>query len=165
MNLDRLPTARHLAEHRGRADINRSADEVWLVVRNPASVADWHPAVDYAMMTGDKRILELVNGDVVVETVLAADDRVRHFEYSVIVGSVAGAAHEGNIDVTATGRHSCRVSYTVRLGSPNPLDLVAGSVQDAVDQLAAAACRATQARHGRARHESTSAGRLALKAV
>lgn len=165
MNLDTTPTVRHLAEHRGRADIDRSADEVWLVVRDPASVADWHPAVDCAMTTGDKRILELVNGDVVVETILAADDRRRHFEYSVIVGSVAGATHVGILDVTATGRHSCRVTYTVHLDPPNRLDLVAGSVQDAVDQLAAAASRATPAPHGQTRHEITSAGRLAFKAV
>jgi hypothetical protein len=118
-------------------DIARPADEIWAVVREPTSVVRWNPIVEFARMEGSHRILELVTGDVVVERIDSRDDRSRTMKYSLVDGPIPNATHHGVIAVHPVNQRTSRVAYTVQTTPEGVPDMIAGTVELAVRQLAA----------------------------
>lgn len=58
-------------------------DRAWALLGNPASLADWHPAIQSSTTEGATRRCTLADGGEVVETILELDDAARQYKYSI----------------------------------------------------------------------------------
>lgn len=61
----------------------RRPDEVWAASGDPATVADWLPAVEKSWMEGDVRVAELVGGaGQARERIIQVNDEKHFYDYS-----------------------------------------------------------------------------------
>ncbi len=121
-----------MTSFRSHVMIDRSPDDVWRVVRDPARVADWLPGVEACTVEGDVRRCRFGGRDV-VEQILEIDDVLRRFRYRV--GIVAGAAALPNtIDVLDVEGRSV-VVYSSEGASGAPAEIVATALEAGVQGL------------------------------
>jgi len=61
-----------------------SADELWAVIGDPASLASWHPAIAKSPAEGKARVCTLADGGEVREEILTHDDAARRYTYRIV---------------------------------------------------------------------------------
>jgi hypothetical protein len=66
-----------------RQFVERSAHEVWEVIRTGANVNSWLAAITSCEVRGDQRFCTLAGGGDLVETIIGVDDGHRIFSYRV----------------------------------------------------------------------------------
>jgi hypothetical protein len=95
--------------------ISAPADEVWSIVRDFGSIADWAPPIADADLDGEgvgaERTLTLADGGQVVERLEALDDDDRTLRYSIVDGPLPVAEYEGTFSVTAIDDSTCEVAW------------------------------------------------------
>ena len=77
--------------------IRRSADDVWAVVGDPASMAEWFPGVTDCVVDGNQRVITTAAGLPVPEELLVVDPLQRRLQYRVTAPIVRW--HLGTLDV------------------------------------------------------------------
>jgi hypothetical protein len=103
--------------------IDRTADDVWAVVGDPASIAGWFPGMVDARVDGTSRVITTESGIPLPEEIVTNDAIQRRFQYRVTAGLMR--SHLGTIDVFDLGDGRSLVSYATD-AEPDPVALVIG---------------------------------------
>ena len=113
-------------------DIDRSADDVWAIVRDFGGIAAWSPGLDSCTVDGDERTVKMF-GMEILERLVSSDDTARQLVYSVI-GGVPVTHHEATITVTPAGAGS-HVTWVAKVEPDEMTDLMKRSYDGAVAAL------------------------------
>lgn len=92
-----------MATLRHHARINRSADDVWKVVRDAGGIDAWFTGVDACTLDGDTRTVSISGGIELGEAIITNDDALRRFQYSIVSGPMVPEHHLATIDVIEDG--------------------------------------------------------------
>ena len=103
--------------------IAASADAVWDVVKEPASIPTWFPGVVSCTVDGNVRVITLKNGMEMPEQILTIDSRLRRFQYRITAPMYRH--HLGTIDVIALGPNECLCVYST-MAEPDMFALLIG---------------------------------------
>jgi carbon monoxide dehydrogenase subunit G len=115
-------------------DIDRSADEVWKLVRDFGGLAGWMPGIDSCRVEGNDRILEMM-GMELTETLVRCDDDTRTLAYSITKSPMPVEHHEATITVTSTGDSTSHVTYGVEVRPDSMVEPVSGAYAGALRAL------------------------------
>lgn len=88
-----------MATIRHHIHIDRSPDDVWKLVSDAGSIADWFPAIESSSADGRQRRISMGPGIDVVEEIVTADDELRRFQYRITEGPMPLDHHLATIDV------------------------------------------------------------------
>jgi len=77
-----------MASLRRHIRIARAADDVWKVVRDAGSIAEWFPEIEKSWADGTHRHVEFSAGYSLEEEIVTCDDELRRFQYRVTEGPV-----------------------------------------------------------------------------
>jgi hypothetical protein len=108
---------------RRQVRIRRSADDVWAVIGDPASMAEWFPGVTGCTVEGNVRVITTAAGLPVPEELLVVDDLQRRLQYRVTAPIVS--SHLGTLDVIDLEDGTCLVVSSTN-AEPATLALVFG---------------------------------------
>jgi carbon monoxide dehydrogenase subunit G len=115
-------------------DIDRSADQVWDVVRDYGGLGGWMPGIDSCRMEGNDRILEMM-GMELTETLVRSDDQNRTLVYSITKSPMPLEHHEATIAVSSTGDASSHVTYSVEVRPDAMVDAMSSAYAGALRAL------------------------------
>jgi carbon monoxide dehydrogenase subunit G len=117
-----------MATGKAEVSIDRSADEVWKLVREFGSLGEWMPGIDSCVVNGDVRTLEMM-GMEMKEQLRELDDDARSISYSLIEAPIPNLeSHLATISVAESGTGShVTWSYDV---SPDELAGLFGPVYE-----------------------------------
>jgi len=111
------------ASIRREVRIQRSADELWEWVGDPARLAEWWPGITACVVDGDSRTITMGSGLPMPERLLTIDRLQRRFQYRITAPIFR--EHTSTIDVHDLGDGSCLVVYSVD-AEPSTMALVIG---------------------------------------
>ena len=111
------------ASIRREVRIQRSADELWEWVGDPARLAEWWPGITACVVDGDSRTITMGSGLPMPERLLTIDRLQRRFQYRIT--APVFREHTSTIDVHDLGDGSCLVVYSVD-AEPSTMALVIG---------------------------------------
>lgn len=123
-----------MATLRSSIRIDRSADEVWKVVSDAGSVADWFPAFESSSATADTRTIT-VGGIELVEDIVTNDSELRRFQYRVRSG-LPVEYHLGTVDVLEDGDNAL-VVYSTEIQPDSLAELMGPTIESGVQHLKA----------------------------
>jgi hypothetical protein len=107
--------------------IHRPADEVWRVISDPATIADWFPGiVSCTVETTDEGVVRTVvlgSGVPLVEHIVTNDPIARRFQYRIVGGVFR--EHLGTIDAIDLGDDTTLAVYGTD-ATPDVMGLVIG---------------------------------------
>src|SRR5882672_10407063 len=99
-----------MASIRRHVRIARSADDVWAVVGDPATISQWFPGIVDAQIDGTTRTITTASGIPMAEEIITNDAIQRRFQYRLTTGIVRN--HLGMIDVFDLGDGESLVAYS-----------------------------------------------------
>jgi hypothetical protein len=108
---------------RRQARIKRSADDVWDVVGDPATISLWFPGIVDAKIDGTTRLITTASGIAMPEEIVTNDPIQRRFQYRLNAGLVHN--HLGTIDVFDLGDGTSLVAYATDC-EPDAMALIIG---------------------------------------
>ena len=117
-------------------DIDRSADDVWNVVKDFGGLGAWMPGIDSCRVEGNDRILEMM-GMELTETLVKCDDDSRTLVYGITKSPMPVEHHEATIAVTPTGDSSAHVTYSVDVKPDTMVDVMSNAYKGALQALKA----------------------------
>jgi hypothetical protein len=115
-------------------DIDRSADEVWGVVRDFGGLAAWMPGIDSCRVEGDDRIIEMM-GMELTEKLVRLDEDARTLVYGIAKSPMPIEHHEATIVVTPVGDGAAHVTYTVDVAPDSMTEAMSGAYAGALKAL------------------------------
>ncbi len=122
-----------MASLRYEVRIAASADVVWDIVRDPASIPNWFPGIVAAVVEGTTRTVTLATGLAIAEELLTVDSLQRRFAYRIT--SPPYRSHLGTIDVIELGEDDSLCVYSTT-AEPDTLALiVGGATAGALDSI------------------------------
>lgn len=115
--------------------IERSPEDVWVVVSDFGGLDTWMPGIDECTLEGDDRKLKAMNMDL-VERLVRRDDNARTISYSLQPGAVPIERHMATITVRddAAGSH---VTWAVEVEPDTMVDLFKGMYEQSLGALKA----------------------------
>lgn len=117
-----------MATVRRQVRIARTADDVWAVLGDPVTIADWFPGIVAAEVDGDTRTIHTETGLPLPEQIVTNDPLQRRFQYRLLAPMIR--EHLGTIDVFDLGDGTSLVSYATDC-EPAPVALVIGGATGA----------------------------------
>ena len=113
--------------------IDRSADEVWAVVGDPATIAHWFPGIVDAKIDGTTRTVTTASGIPMPEEIVTNDAIQRRFQYRLTAGIVRN--HLGTVDVFDLRDGSSLVSYATDCEPDAMALMIGGATGNALAEL------------------------------
>jgi hypothetical protein len=108
--------------------INRSADDVWAVVGDPAILDSWFPGIVECTVDGTTRIITTATGLPIPEQIETLDPIQRRFQYRVTAPIIHD--HLGTIDVFPIDEDRSLVAYSTNC-EPEAMALMIGGATGA----------------------------------
>ena len=122
-----------MASVRRQLIFDRSADDVWAVIGDPATIHTWFPGMADSTVDGTTRLITTVTGLPMPEEIITNDPIQRRFQYRVT--SPIFTSHLGTIDVFDLDDGRSLVSYSTD-AEPDALALmIAGATGNALHEL------------------------------
>jgi carbon monoxide dehydrogenase subunit G len=118
---------------RRQVRIARSADDVWAVVGDPATIPRWFPGIVDAEVDGNTRTITTASGISMPEEIITNDAIQRRFQYRITAGFVQ--SHLGTIDVFDLGDGSSLVAYATDCEPDAMALIIGGATSDALAEL------------------------------
>jgi carbon monoxide dehydrogenase subunit G len=103
-----------MAEGKAEVSINRSADDVWKLLREFGGLAEWMPGIESCSLDADVRTLQTM-GIEIKEQLRSLDDDTRRISYSVVespMGNLESHLAMISVDPEGSGSH---VTWTVEV--------------------------------------------------
>ncbi|MGH3907064.1 MAG: SRPBCC family protein [Pseudonocardiaceae bacterium] len=122
-----------MATLRTHVRISRPADEVWNVVSDAGSIADWFPALASSSATATTRHCDLVGGGSLDEEIVTNDEHLRRFQYRITDG-LPVQDHLGTVDVL-DDPDGTLVIYSTEITPEELADQVGPLIEDGVAGL------------------------------
>jgi hypothetical protein len=91
-----------MATVRHHVRIAAAPNDVWKVVSDAASIANWFPPIATSVATPTGRIVTLADGTEIAEDTITNDDDLRRFQYAIRSG-LPLEHHIGTLDVLEDG--------------------------------------------------------------
>ena len=113
--------------------IERTPDDVWAIVGDPARLHEWFPGVVDCRVDGDTRVITLGSGLPMAEQILAVDPIQRRFQYRVTGGVFT--EHLGPIDVIDLADGTSLVVYSTDAAPAAMALVLAGAAGNALGTL------------------------------
>jgi carbon monoxide dehydrogenase subunit G len=108
-----------MANGKAEVSIDRSPDDIWKLLREFGSLAEWMPGVETCTLDGDVRTIGMM-GIEIKEKLRSLDDDTRTIAYSVVESPMGNLeSHTATISVTPEGTGS-HVTWAVDV-SPDEL--------------------------------------------
>jgi carbon monoxide dehydrogenase subunit G len=114
--------------------IRRSAADVWRVIADVGSVAEWFPSFRSSRVEGTQRVIVTNTGMSLVEDVLRVDHEQRRFQYAIVPNG-AIREHRATVDVVDLGDESCLVVYSTDMAPAVLVLALSGAIAEALDNL------------------------------
>jgi uncharacterized protein YndB with AHSA1/START domain len=125
-----------LGSVRNHIRIQRNAKDVWDVIADAASIADWFPSFVSSRIEGRDRIIVTKTGLPVTEEILRVDHDQRRLQYAIKPGGPI-KEHRGTVDVIGLNDESCLVIYSTDV-VPSVLALaISAGIEEALVNLCA----------------------------
>ncbi len=118
---------------RRQARINRTADDVWAVVGDPVTIAQWFPGIVEATVDGTTRVVSTASGMKMTEEIVTNDPIQRRFQYRLTGGIVRN--HIASIDVFDLGDETSLVSYATDCEPDAMALMIGGATGNALGEL------------------------------
>jgi len=121
-----------MATVRREIRIDCNPDDVWALIRDPTTIAEWFPGIVSCTLDGSFRTVTMGSGLSLQEEIITIDDDLRRFQYRI--DSPIMSHHLGMIDVLADQGGSL-VIYSTDI-SPDPMAYVfSGATGAALDAI------------------------------
>ncbi len=114
--------------------IRRPADDVWRVIADVGSVADWFPSFRSSRVEGRQRIVVTQTGISLVEDIWRVDHEQRRFQYAIVPNG-AIREHRATVDVIDLGDETCVVVYSTDMAPAVLVLALSGGIAEALDNL------------------------------
>jgi hypothetical protein len=88
-----------------------SAEQIWSIIGDFGSIADWHPAILASPTKGNVRILSLDGGVEVQEEVVEHSDADRYYVYTILSSPFPMTDYRSRLSVSADGS-GARMDWT-----------------------------------------------------
>jgi carbon monoxide dehydrogenase subunit G len=118
---------------RRQVRIARTADDVWAVVGDPATISQWFPGIVDAKIDGTTRTITTASGVPMPEEIVTNDPIQRRFQYRLTGGFVRN--HLGTIDVFDLGDDSSLVAYATDCEPDAMALIIGGATGNALGEL------------------------------
>ena len=118
---------------RRQARIARSADDVWAVISDPVTIAQWFPGIVEATVDETTRVVTTASGIPMPEEIITNDAIQRRFQYRLTAGIVQH--HLGTIDVFDLGDDTSLVSYATDCEPDAMALIIGGATGNALGEL------------------------------
>lgn len=119
--------------------IPANAQQVWEMIGNFNSLADWHPAIEKSELEegGSVRRLTMPDGTTIVETLTSEDGKERIYEYVIPDGQLPLSGYKAFIRVVEDDDGNCMATWESEFEpqAPNAEDMVTGLYQAGFDNL------------------------------
>jgi uncharacterized protein YndB with AHSA1/START domain len=119
--------------------IPANAQQVWEMIGNFNSLADWHPAIEKSELEegGSVRRLTMPDGTTIVETLTSEDGKERIYEYVIPDGQLPLSGYKAFIRVVEDDDGNCTATWESEFEpqAPNAEDMVTGLYQAGFDNL------------------------------
>lgn len=113
--------------------INRSAEEVWSVVGDPARIQEWFPGIVASTVDGTTRVITTASGIPMPEEILTSDPLQRRFQYRITAPIVR--EHLSTLDVVDLGDGTCLAMYSADADPATMALVIAGAAGNALEHL------------------------------
>jgi carbon monoxide dehydrogenase subunit G len=118
---------------RRQVQIARTADDVWAVVGDPATIDQWFPGIVDAKVEGTTRTITTASGVPMPEEIVTNDAIQRRFQYRLTGGFVRN--HLGTIDVFDLGDDTSLVAYATDCEPDAMALIIGGATGNALGEL------------------------------
>lgn len=119
--------------------IPANAQQVWEMIGNFNSLADWHPAIEKSELEegGSVRRLTMPDGTTIAETLISEDGKERTYEYVIPDGQLPLSGYRAFIRVVEDDDGNCTATWESEFEpqAPNAEDMVTGLYQAGFDNL------------------------------
>jgi len=122
-----------MATVRRQIIINRSADDVYAVLSDPLTIADWFPGVARATVDGRTRVITTESGLPMTEEIVTNDVIQRRFQYRLAPGFIQD--HLASIDVFDLGDGRSLVAYATDCEPAALALMIGGATGNALKEL------------------------------
>jgi carbon monoxide dehydrogenase subunit G len=122
-----------MATVRRQIIIDRSADDVYAVLGNPLTIAEWFPGVASATVDGTARVITTESGLPMAEEIVTNDAIQRRFQYRLAPGFIQD--HIASIDVFDIGGGHSLVSYATDCEPAALALMIGGATGNALKEL------------------------------
>jgi carbon monoxide dehydrogenase subunit G len=114
--------------------IARSAADVWGVIADVGSVADWFPSFLSSRVEGTQRTVVTRTGIALVEDILRVDHAQRRFQYAIVPNG-AIREHRATVDVIELGPQQSLVTYSTDMAPAVLVLALGGGIAEALENL------------------------------
>jgi Polyketide cyclase / dehydrase and lipid transport len=118
---------------RRQVRIERTADEVWDRIGDPARVHEWFTGIASCTVDGTTRVITTGSGIPIPEEIVTHDPLQRRFQYRITAPMVR--EHLSTLDVIDLGDDSCLVVYAADADPSTMALVIAGAAGSALQQL------------------------------
>src|SRR3546814_7926879 len=119
--------------------IPASAQQVWEMIGNFNSMADWHPLVQRSELEkgGTVRRLTMPDGSTLVETLVSEDGKERIYQYAIPDGQLPLSGYRATIRVSEDADGNCTAEWEGEFEpkSTDAEDLISGLYKTGFDNL------------------------------
>ena len=122
-----------MASVRRQVIINRTADDVYAVIGDPVTIADWFPGMVSATVDGTTRVITTESGLPMAEEIVTNDAIQRRFQYRLAPGFIQD--HLGTIDVFDLHDGRSLVSYSTDCEPAALALMIGGATGNALKEL------------------------------
>ena len=122
-----------MATVRRQIIIDREADDVYAVLGDPLTIADWFPGVLSATVDGTTRVITTGSGLPMAEAIVTNDAIQRRFQYRLAPGFIQD--HLASVDVFDLGDGRCLVAYATDCEPAALALMIGGATGNALKEL------------------------------
>lgn len=122
-----------MATVRRQIIIDREADDVYSVLGDPRTIADWFPGVLSATLDGTTRVITTQSGLPMAEEIVTNDAIQRRFQYRLAPGFVQD--HLASVDVFDLGDGRSLVAYSTDCEPAALALMIGGATGNALKEL------------------------------
>ncbi len=122
-----------MASVRRQVIIDRAADDVYAVIGDPATIAEWFPGMVSATVDGTTRVITTESGLPMAEEIVTNDAIQRRFQYRLAPGFIQD--HLGTIDVFDLGDGRSLVAYSTDCEPAALALMIGGATGNALKEL------------------------------
>jgi hypothetical protein len=121
-----------MATVRREVVVGRPAEDVWALIGDPTSIAQWFPGIVAAEVDGATRVITTASGIPMPEEIVTNDSLQRRFQYRITAPIIQD--HLGTIDVFDLGERSL-ISYATDCEPAAMALIIGGATGNALLEL------------------------------
>lgn len=111
--------------------IQRSADDVWAFIGDPARLHEWFPGITATTVDGTSRVITTRMGLPMPEEIVTDDPIARRFQYKLLIPVVK--EHLSTLDVHDLGDGTCLATYAADADPAAMALIIAGAAGNALE--------------------------------